>query len=74
VAADDTGPRPRRRFGRTASDPGGAGAQGTPAPTSVLEVDLSGGDMAAACERIADWMTSTGGLWPRGRAIRAPRT
>lgn len=35
---------------------------------------MSEGDAAAACERIADWMTSTGGLWPRGRAIRALRT
>jgi len=40
----------------------------------VLEVDLSEGDVAAACERIAGWMTSTGGLWPGGRAVRAPRT
>ena len=31
----------------------------------VLELDLSDGDVDAACERIADWMTSTGGLWPR---------
>jgi hypothetical protein len=38
------------------------------APTAgVLEVDLSDGDTAAACDRIADWMTSTGGLRPRGR-------
>jgi hypothetical protein len=31
----------------------------------VLELDTSDGDMDAACERIADWMGETGGLWPR---------
>ena len=31
----------------------------------VLELDLSDGDVDAACDRIADWMTATGGLWPR---------
>jgi hypothetical protein len=31
----------------------------------VLELDTSDGDMDAACERVADWMASTGGLWPR---------
>ncbi len=31
----------------------------------VLELDTSDGDMGAACERIADWMARTGGLWPR---------
>jgi hypothetical protein len=31
----------------------------------VLELDTSDGDMSAACERIADWMAGTGGLWPR---------
>ena len=31
----------------------------------VLELDTSDGDMGAACERIADWMAGTGGLWPR---------
>lgn len=31
----------------------------------VLELDTSDGDTDAACERIADWMTETGGLWPR---------
>ncbi len=31
----------------------------------VLELDTSDGDIEAACNRIADWMTSTGGLWPR---------
>ena len=31
----------------------------------VLEIDMTGGDIEAACLRIADWMTSTGGLWPR---------
>jgi len=33
----------------------------------VLELDTSDGDMDAACERIADWMGRTGGLWPRDR-------
>jgi hypothetical protein len=32
----------------------------------VLELDTSDGDMDAACERVADWMAATGGLWPRG--------
>jgi len=31
----------------------------------VLELDLSDGDVDTACERIADWMAATGGLWPR---------
>jgi hypothetical protein len=31
----------------------------------VLELDTSDGDLDAACERVADWMASTGGLWPR---------
>ena len=31
----------------------------------VLELDTSDGDLGAACERIADWMAETGGLWPR---------
>jgi hypothetical protein len=35
----------------------------------VLELDLSDGDVDAACERIADWMASTGGLWPREATI-----
>jgi hypothetical protein len=26
---------------------------------------MSDGDLGAACERIADWMAETGGLWPR---------
>ena len=34
----------------------------------VLELDTSDGDIDAACERIADWMASTGGLWPREAA------
>ncbi len=34
----------------------------------TLELDTSDGDVEAACGRIADWMTSTGGLWPRGHA------
>jgi hypothetical protein len=31
----------------------------------VLELDMSDGDLEGACERVADWMESTGGLWPR---------
>jgi hypothetical protein len=31
----------------------------------VLELDMSDGDLAGACEQVADWMASTGGLWPR---------
>jgi hypothetical protein len=31
----------------------------------VLELDTTDGELGAACERIADWMASTGGLWPR---------
>lgn len=31
----------------------------------TLELDMSDGDIGAACERIADWMSGTGGLWPR---------
>lgn len=31
----------------------------------VLELDTSDGDIEAACNRVADWMTTTGGLWPR---------
>lgn len=34
----------------------------------MLELDMSDGDVEAACNRIADWMASTGGLWPRGFA------
>src|SRR5512146_2062557 len=34
----------------------------------VLELDTTDGDMDAACDAIADWMTSTGGLWPRPEA------
>ena len=30
-----------------------------------LELDVSDGDVPGACERIADWMESTGGLWAR---------
>jgi hypothetical protein len=29
----------------------------------VLELDVGDGDVVAAVERIADWMTATGGLW-----------
>lgn len=32
----------------------------------VLQLDLSDGDIAAACDAVADWMTSTGGLWAPG--------
>ncbi len=38
----------------------------------VLELDTSDGDVADACDRIADWMSSTGGLWPRGHAPSGP--
>ena len=31
----------------------------------VLERDTTEGDLAATCELVADWMASTGGLWPR---------
>jgi hypothetical protein len=31
----------------------------------VLELDMTEGDLAAGCDQIADWMASTGGLWPR---------
>jgi hypothetical protein len=34
----------------------------------VLELDMGAGDVAAACDRIADWMAATGGLWPRSTA------
>jgi hypothetical protein len=37
----------------------------------VLEVDTSDGDIDAACNRIADWMTATGGLWPRETGVAA---
>ena len=34
----------------------------------MLELDVSDDDVAGACERVADWMTETGGLWaPAGR-------
>ena len=29
----------------------------------TLELDISDNNVARACERIADWMESTGGLW-----------
>ena len=32
----------------------------------VLELDMTDGDLDAACGRIADWMDSTGGLWAPG--------
>jgi hypothetical protein len=28
-----------------------------------LELDVGAGDLAASCERVADWLESTGGLW-----------
>lgn len=31
----------------------------------TLELDISDNNMARACERIADWMESTGGLWAK---------
>ena len=31
----------------------------------VLELDTTAGDLDTCCERIADWMAGTGGLWPR---------
>jgi len=31
----------------------------------VLELDLSDGDVEGACNRVADWLESTGGLWCR---------
>lgn len=30
-----------------------------------MELDVSDGNIAAACGRIADWMTGTGGLWAK---------
>jgi len=29
----------------------------------TLELDISDNNVERACERIADWMESTGGLW-----------
>jgi len=29
----------------------------------MLELDTSDGDLLAACDRIADWLVETGGLW-----------
>jgi hypothetical protein len=34
----------------------------------VLELDTSDAGLDALCERVADWMASTGGLWPRQAA------
>jgi hypothetical protein len=31
----------------------------------TLEVDVSDGDIARVCEKIADWMEETGGLWAK---------
>jgi hypothetical protein len=33
-----------------------------------LEIDMTDGDIGRACASIADWMESTGGLWPRADA------
>jgi hypothetical protein len=35
---------------------------------NVLELDMTDGDIEGACEQVAAWMASTGGLWPRGHA------
>jgi hypothetical protein len=32
----------------------------------VLELDVSDDDVAGAADKIADWMTETGGLWAPG--------
>jgi hypothetical protein len=37
----------------------------------VLELDTTEGDLDALCGRVADWMASTGGLWPRETAEAA---
>jgi hypothetical protein len=34
----------------------------------VLELDMSDGDIEGACNGIAEWKGSTGGLWPLGHA------
>jgi len=31
----------------------------------VLELDMTDGEVDGACDAVADWMASTGGLWPR---------
>lgn len=31
----------------------------------TLELDTTDGDIDALCNQVADWMTETGGLWPR---------
>ena len=31
----------------------------------VLELDTTDGDLDALCGQVADWMSATGGLWPR---------
>lgn len=31
----------------------------------VLELDVSGGDVGCACDKMADWLEQTGGLWTR---------
>jgi hypothetical protein len=33
---------------------------------AVLELDLTDGDLAGACERVADWLEATDGMWCRG--------
>lgn len=32
----------------------------------VLELDLTDGDLAGACEQVADWLEATDGMWCRG--------
>lgn len=32
----------------------------------VLELDLTDGDLPGACERVADWLEATDGMWCRG--------
>ena len=34
----------------------------------VLELDTSDGDIDGACTQVAEWMATTGGLWPRASA------
>ena len=37
-----------------------------------LELDISDSDVARAADRIADWMTETGGLWARSETFAHP--
>jgi len=36
----------------------------------TLELDTTDGDLDALCNRVADWMATTGGLWPREEMAR----